>query len=126
MPVKRSKRRALARAKVAVVDQFSESSLRLGIVVLVALKVAGLVLFFSREGFDSFQPTKSALSRVLEIVLVAGIALLVVRFGALVLPRTRLHLFVAAFAAVNVVAAVLAEDRYMALYGDITRYEGMT
>src|SRR5438093_4981354 len=109
MPVKRSKRRALARAKTAAVDQFGESNLRLGIVLLVALKIAGLILFFSRDGFDSFQPTKSALSRGFEIVLLAALALLVVRFGTAVLPRTRLHWFVVAFAAVNVAAAALAE-----------------
>src|SRR5439155_10508994 len=124
--MKRAQRRALARSTRPAVDPFGASHLRRAIVLLVAAKVAGLILFLSLDGFDGFQPPKSAFSRVLETMLVVAIALLVVRYGANVLPRTRLHWVVVFFALANVAAAATAENRYLALYGDVTRLEGLT
>src|SRR5881628_1799770 len=97
----RARRRALAKHTEAREDQFEESFLRLAIVLLVALKIGAIIVFISALGFDGFQPPKSVLSRAFEIVLVAAVVLMVVRFGTAIFPRTRLHWTIAAFAATN-------------------------
>src|SRR2546426_4091064 len=121
-------RRRKAQRRLAVArshDQFGSSRLQQAIVLLVASKVAGSILIVSLIGYDVFQLPKSTFSLSTAVVLATLLALGVVRFGPAVIPRTRLHVLVAAFLALNVAATVFAENRYLALFGDVTRLEGL-
>src|SRR5207249_3386128 len=88
-------------------------------------KILGLILFVSPAGFDAFQEPKSALSRAVECVLIAGLLLSLGRYGWAVLPRSVLHLPVFAYLVVSLVSALLAENAYIAVHGDVTRFEGL-
>lgn len=105
---------------------FDRSQLQRAIVVTVAIKIAGIVLLFDRTGDQSFDLPKSLFSRGAEWVLLALLAVALYRFGPAILPRSPVHWGVAAFVFANVLAAVFAEDRYIALFGDRDRYLGLT
>src|SRR2546428_2497875 len=124
--MKRTQRRALAVKRSAAVDEFGSSPLRLAIVVLVVAKIVGLILFVSLDGYDGFQFPKSTLSRAIEVVVLAALLLRIARYGWRVAPTSRLHLSVAGYVLANVLSAALAENSYLAVYGDVTRLEGLT
>jgi tetratricopeptide (TPR) repeat protein len=105
---------------------FESSALHEAILWVLALKIAGLVLLFDPSGAQAFDLPKSLFSRATEWVLAALIVATVARHGLTIVPRTRLHLAVAAFLVANVLAAVFAENRYVALFGDRDRYLGLT
>lgn len=105
---------------------FATSLLRRALVALIALKLAGLILVFDPAGLDAFDHPKSLFSRGLEWLTLGVLALALLRFGAGIVPRTRLHLAVLGLVVAGVLSAVFAEDRYVALFGEQERYLGLT
>lgn len=107
-------------------EDFQRSGLRSVLVGGVAIKIAALILVIAPGGYDSFQQPKAVVSAVIGVVLLAGLALALVRYGLRIVPRTRLHGLVAAFLLVNLLSALVAEDRHNALFGDSARLQGLT
>ena len=109
-------------------SSWDRSGLRAAIVLVVTLKVAGLVLVVDWTGrtTNPFDLAKSLYSRSLEWVLVALLVVAFLQWGSAVLPRTRLHLFIAAIVVVNLFAALAAPQPYLAAYGTQGRYLGLT
>ena len=107
-------------------DDYETSPLRQAIVLLVALKVAGIILILDPTGLDAFHLAKSLFSRGVAWLLAGLVAIVLLRFGRAVVPRTRLHLFVFAFVAANVLSALVAENAYVALFGESEKYLGLT
>lgn len=105
---------------------YEGSWVRRVVVVLVALKIAGVLVLFDPIGFQTFDSPKSLFSRAMGWLLAAAIALLLMRFGAGIVPRTRLHLLVLALLAANGLAALFAENHYLAVFGERSRYLGLT
>lgn len=93
------------------------SRLRLALVVLVALKVAGLVLVFDAASLAPFEGAKSIFSLATASVMAVLICLLVVQSGPGALVRSRLHLTVVLFVIANVAAVLFAHDHYIAVFG---------
>src|SRR5439155_1124704 len=83
---------------------------------LVALKLLGLIVVFSTVVQFGFDLPKSLWSKALEWPMAAILAIGLLRYGTAIVPRTRLHVLVAAFVAANVVATVFAPDTYVALF----------
>jgi O-antigen ligase/Flp pilus assembly protein TadD len=107
-------------------DDYDASPIRRAIVVLVALKIAGIILIFDPSGLDVFHLAKSLFSRGLAWLLAALVVVALMRFGPAVVPRTRLHLFVLAFAVANVLSMLSAENAYVAMFGEREKYLGLT
>ena len=105
---------------------FAGSTVRRAIVALVALKLAGIVLVIDPQGLQSFDFPKSLFSRALAWLIGGCIVIAFVRYGAGILPRTRLHLFVAGFAAAATLSAIVAPVPYVALFGDQDSYLGLS
>lgn len=97
--------------------EFDRSWMRHGIVLIVSFKVVGLVLLFDPLSASAFDATKSSFSLATTCMLLSFIALVVLRYGHEALVRTRLHLCVAAFVLASLVAAVFAQDPYIAVFG---------
>jgi len=106
--------------------RFHRDWVRLALVSTVALKVAGLVLVFDVLGLQSFDLPKSIFSRAVEWILAALIVLALARHGTWIVPRTWLHLPVAAFLAANVLATIVAPDPHLSIFGDPDRHLGLT
>ncbi len=126
MSRKRSGKARYEKRKGPALASFDSSWLRRVLVRVVALKLVGLILLFDPMGLEAFDVPKSVFSRATEWLLVAGLVLAFARYGAAILPRTKLHLAVVAYIAASVLAAVFAENRYLALYGEFGRYVGLT
>lgn len=107
-------------------DPFVSSIARQALVVVLAIKLAGVIAIFDARALEAFDFMKSLYSRASEWVIVALVLLLLARYGTGIVPRTRLWLGVAALVAVNVASVAFAADRYSALYGDNSRYLGLT
>ncbi len=84
---------------------------------LVAVKTAGLILIFDPASALAFEAPKASFSLAATLVLLGLVGLVLVRFGTSEFFRQRLHLAVATLALTNVVAAVFAQDQYIALFG---------
>jgi len=123
---RRKDRPAPARPGRVAGSLFERSALREAIVAVAALKVAALIVVFDPGGLQSFDLPKSLASRALAWALAGLIAVAVLRHGIAIVPRSRLHLAVAAYVAVVIASAALADNRYMALYGDWGRFLGVT
>jgi O-antigen ligase/cytochrome c-type biogenesis protein CcmH/NrfG len=106
-------------------DDFDSSALRRGLVLLVALKVAGLILLFDPTGADPFLG-KTVFSQGTAILIAGVLALTVFRFGRAVIPPTRVHLFVLAFAVATIISMLAADSSYVATVGEQDRYLGLT
>jgi len=106
---------------------WDRSFLRGGIAATAIAKVCGLVLLFDWSGraLDPFDLTKSVYSRALEWVLVALLVAALVSFGPAIVPRTRLHLAIAALLIVNVLSTITAPVPYVAAFGTDGRYLGL-
>lgn len=102
--------------------------MRRAIVFVVAAKVAGLVLLFDWSGkaLDAVDLPKTLWSRGCEWLLVGLIVAALLRFGPGIIPRTWIHVFVLAYVFVVCLAAFMAADPYVALYGAPGRYLGLT
>src|SRR5438552_8332228 len=107
---------------------WDRSMLRRLILALAILKITGLVLVFDIIGklMQPFDLAKSAFSRSTEWLLAALVLIALVRFGAGILPRSTLHVFVGAFLLINLASAVFAENIYVAVFGAQGRYLGFT
>src|SRR5437870_11699397 len=81
---KESRRKSLRKA-------FRDSSLRISLVYLVALKIAGIALFFDPAGIEVFDLPKSLFSRALEWLIAGLLSLLLLGYGTAIVPRTRLN-----------------------------------
>ncbi len=123
---KRAAARSEARSQARSTLGFFGSPLQRAIVGVVALKVVALVLVVSPEGFDGSAPPKAFASRATEYALIALLVLAVLRYGLAIIPRTRAHIVVGALLLANAIALVVAEDRYTAGFGDVTRLQGAT
>ena len=87
------------------------------IVVVVAVKIVGLVLIFDPDSASAFEAPKSSFSLATASLLLGFIALAIMQFGVDIIPRTRLHVAVAAFVLASILSSVVPEDRYVALFG---------
>jgi len=107
---------------------WQRSWLRRAVVVLTTAKVAGLILLFDVTGstFGLFDLVKSVYSRAIEWLLIGMLLLAITSFGFAVVPRTRLHLLVAAVLLADAVSAAFAPEPYVAMYGTTGRYLGLT
>ena len=90
-------------------DPFDSSRIRQLLVGLVAIKIFGLVLIFDVSGLQAFDFPKSLFSRATEWLLVGELIAAVAFYGPAILPRTRLHLAVAAFLLANGDGRIVAE-----------------
>lgn len=97
--------------------EISESLVRRALVLLVAAKVAGLVLLFDPASATPFEGPKSIFSLAIGSVMAALIVVLVLESGVRSLLRSRIHFAVALFALANIVAVLIAQDQYVALFG---------
>lgn len=104
---------------------FESSSVRKALVALAAIKVAGLVALFDPASAQAFDGAKAAFSLAVAWLLLALIGLAALRYGTGIFVRTRLHVVVALYALANVLAAVFADDRYIAAFGG-QRHVGLT
>lgn len=93
---------------------------------LCAIKIALLIVTFDPSGLIAFDLPKSLASRAIEWPMAAILGILLFGHGPSILPRSRLHLAVLGVAATWLIAAWVAEDRYLALFGDDDRYLGLT
>jgi tetratricopeptide (TPR) repeat protein len=107
-------------------DDLDSSLLRRAVIGLVGLKTAGVILLFDPNGADAYHLAKSVFSHGTGLVLAVVLGVLLVRFGRAAIPTTAVHFFVLAFVAANIVSALLAENSYVALYGERERYLGVT
>jgi tetratricopeptide (TPR) repeat protein len=127
MPVRIATARATSTVSpTAIHDAFEQSWLRQLLVFLVTMKIAGIVLVFDPWGFQSFDLPKTLFSHVFAWLLGATLLAGVIVHGRGIVPRTRLHLVVAVYVVANLVAALFAENRYVAVFGDQDRYLGLT
>ncbi|MGH3115986.1 MAG: O-antigen ligase family protein [Gaiellales bacterium] len=107
-------------------DEFEASWIRQAVFRVVALKIVVLTLAFDAGGLQAFDYPKALLSRATEWVLVGLILLALLRFGLGILPRTRLHLAVAAYVLAVVASAAAGENAYVSFFGEQDSYQGLT
>lgn len=88
--------------------------------------MAGLILVLDPGGIVAFDLPKSLFSRGLEWLTGGVLLLSFLTYGAAILPLTRLHLAVLALVAANLLSAVFAENAYVAAFGELDRYLGLT
>ncbi|HEV2010431.1 MAG TPA: O-antigen ligase family protein [Candidatus Limnocylindria bacterium] len=93
---------------------------------LVAAKIAGIALLVDTLGVQSFDFPKTLYSHAVAWFIAAVLGAAIPRFRHQIVPRSRLHLVVFAFIGANVLAALFAEDHYVALFGEWKRYLGLT
>src|SRR3989442_14026794 len=123
----RTRRSASRRARDAAPreGEFTGSFAHQALLWLVALKLLGLIVVFSTVVQFGFDLPKSLWSKALEWPMAAILAIALLRYGTAIVPRTRLHVLVAAFVAANVGAAVFPPATYVALFGLPNRYLGL-
>ncbi|MDQ6794109.1 MAG: hypothetical protein M3067_04695, partial [Chloroflexota bacterium] len=107
-------------------DDFDGSWIRPAIVAVVSIKAVGTVLIFDPIGLQSFDFPKSLFSRSLEWILAGLVLLALFRFGFTVVPRTRLHVAVVAYALAVAASGLAAGNTYVSLYGEQSSYLGLT
>ena len=105
---------------------FERAGSRRALLWLAALKILALVLVFDPAGAAPFDLPKSLASRALEWAIAAVLLFALLTYGRGIVPRTRLHGAVAALAGTSVIAALLAAEPYIALFGEQDRYLGLT
>lgn len=110
----------------ASVPDYEDSWIRPAILTIVALKIAGLALVVDPVGLQAFDLPKSLWSRATEWVLAGLVLLALLRFGTGILPKTRLHVFVALYALVVAVSGLFAINTYISLFGEQDSYQGLT
>jgi O-antigen ligase/tetratricopeptide (TPR) repeat protein len=113
-------------ASPATDSESAWTPLRRLIVSLVALKVAGIILFFDPYGLQAFDVPKTLLSHGLAWLIAGCLLVALLRHGTAIVPRTPLHIVVAAYAVVVALSALAAENPYIALFGDQHSYIGLS
>ena len=116
-PVAKGSQGSRRRAVRDLPRTFEASLTRLAIVWVVAVKVAGLILIFDPDSASAFEAPKSSFSLATASLLLGLIALAIMQFGLGIVPRSRLHVAVAAFVMASILSSVVAEDRYLAMFG---------
>ncbi|MBI3522184.1 MAG: O-antigen ligase family protein [Chloroflexi bacterium] len=119
--------RGLGGPRLRAAGELIQSSLiRRAIVWVVALKIVGLVLVFdwSLRSIQGIELPKSIWSRTTAFVLLALIGMLLFRYGRAALPRSVWHIPAVAYVIVVALSALVAENRYLAIFGD-ARYLGL-
>lgn len=122
----RSAKRARMRGSGRGGGSYGSSLERRVLVALVCIKIFGLITVFDPTSLQPFEAPKSLFSRALMWPTMAVLLLALARFGRAAIPASRLHVGVAAFVAASAIAAVSAEEPATALYGERTRYLGLT
>ncbi len=105
---------------------FERSGLREAIVVVVALKIAAILLVFDTKGLDAFDLPKTVVSHAFAWLLAGLLVTAVLRHGHEIVPRTKVHFFVAAYVVAVVISAIFAANTYVAVFGERDRYQGLT
>lgn len=107
-------------------DEFRGSWIREALFRVAGLKILVLTLAFDPAGLQAFSYPKSLLSRGTEWVLCGLILLAVLRYGARIVPRTPIHLAIAAYALAVAGSAALSGNAYVSLFGEQDSYQGLT
>jgi len=100
--------------------------LRRALVWVVALKVAAITLVLDPVSIVPFDMPKVLVGRITGLLLLGLLAIIVARSGLSAIPRSPVHWAVGAVVLANVVSVGLAEDRYIALYGEFRRFLGIS
>src|SRR5439155_23584512 len=111
---------------VRFVDAFGASTSRRVLQWLVTVKIAGVILLFDPVALQSFELPKTVFSHALAWPLAALVLVSLWRYGSVIFPRSPINVAVGALAVVWVASTAVAADRYLALFGDSSRYEGLT
>ncbi|TME72644.1 MAG: hypothetical protein E6I49_03815 [Chloroflexi bacterium] len=111
---------------VRVVDAFGASTIRRALQWLVTVKIAGVILLFDPAALQSFELPKTVFSHALAWPLAALVLVSLWRYGSGIFPRSPINIAVGALAVVWVTSTAVAADRYLAFFGDPSRYEGLT
>ncbi|MDE3193168.1 MAG: O-antigen ligase family protein [Chloroflexota bacterium] len=120
------KGKALRQQRRAARGLFERSTLRQAIVLVVALKIAAIVLVFDPRGLDAFDLPKTIVSHAFAWLLAGLLVAAVLRYGHEIVPRTKLHAFVAVYVIAVLISAAFAANTYVALFGERDRYQGLT
>ncbi|MDP9246393.1 MAG: O-antigen ligase family protein [Chloroflexota bacterium] len=105
---------------------FERARTRRALLWLAAAKIVLVVLVFDPRGDVPFDLPKSLASRASEWATVAVLLVALLAYGPRLVPRARLHWAVAWLAAVSAVAAIFAAEPYVAVFGEVDRYLGLT
>ena len=105
---------------------FGTALLRHVLVWLVAAKILVLIVVVDPLGLSAFDVPKSLLGRAIGWLTVAALGVALLRCGTSIVPRTRLHLLVAAYLGAAALSAAFAENRLIALFGERDRMLGLT
>ena len=105
---------------------FETALLRHVLVWLVAAKILTLIVVVDTLGLSAFDVPKSLLGRAIGWLTVAALGVALLRHGLSIVPRTRLHLLVAAYLGAAGLSAAFAENRLIALFGERDRMLGLT
>lgn len=104
---------------------FETALLRHVLVWLVAAKILVLIVVVDPLGLSAFDVPKSLLGRAFGWLMVAALGVALLRHGPSIVPRTRLHLLVAAYLGAAALSAAFAENRLIALFGERDRMLGL-
>lgn len=126
MARRQSQREARHRNARRPAPSFEGSRLREAIVWSLGVKVFLLIVTIDPFSQYAFDLPKALISRLMEWVLLALLAAAALRWGSSIFPRTRLHLVLVPFVLANVLATALAPVQWLALYGEPSRYLGLT
>ncbi len=105
---------------------FERSGIRRAIVLVVALKIAAILVVFDPRALDAFDLPKTIVSHAFAWLLAGLLATAVLRYGHEIVPRTKLHAFVAAYVLAVLISAAFAANTYVALFGERDRFQGLT
>ena len=107
---------------VRVVDAFGASTIRRALQWLVTVKIAGVILLFDPAALQSFELPKTVFSHALAWPLAALVLVSLWRYGSGIFPCSPINIAVGALAVVWVASTAVAADRYLAFFGDPSRY----
>lgn len=105
---------------------FREAPERRLLLVVSALKIAGIVLVLTVTGLSGFDLPKSAWSRASAWLLAGCLVIAVLRYGWGIIPRGPVTAAVGALVAANLLATAFAAHPYTALFGERGRYLGLS
>lgn len=104
---------------------WATSAWRDALVLLTGFKIAMTILVFM-PALQTFDMPKALIGRGITWLLVAVLVIALARHGPRILPQSRIHLAVAALIGAQLVAAITAKDRYIAVFGEWDRFMGLT
>ena len=104
---------------------FECALLRRVVVWLVGAKIVALVVVVDTLGLSAFDLPKALLGRAIMWLILAALAVALLRYGTAIIPRTRLHLLIAAYVGIALLSAAFAENRLIAFFGERERMLGL-